>query len=317
MTIKFGEIIKDIIKALFEIISSLVYGVVLIVGGIIFFVIIISLLIPFFQLPIKTITTILFIIEFFVLLSSYYWRKIILDIFEDSINLSFSNLVIFYYVFTLSICIPIITLINYIFPFNLIINLLLLLSLLILWIIFIKDNERLFLLLIPKYYREKVGILEINWNSPEFEKFVGKELVELYLDTQKLIKIMKNKRNTFSDYSFAVFPLAKAYEGVLKKILVKTGFITKAQLEQDPNISINSYFNPMGNSKITKALRDNARDKVIPYLIYSTYAECRNQILHHDQYRDNRLKTIEEADFYARRISDAIYKAYITFKKAS
>jgi len=269
----------------------------------------------FFSLPLKTALTVSLIVELLVLLVAYSWRKKILEVIDDEIGLNYGKIVKFYEVFTLSLCIPIITFVNYLLPLSLVFNTILSLALIVVWTILLRENESLFLMLIPKSHKERVGILEINWNSPEFEKFVGKELVDLYTDTQKLIKAMRNKGNRYSDYSFTVFPLAKAYEGVLKKILVKMGFITKAQLEQDPNISINSYFNPVGNSKITKALRDKARDKMIPHVIYSTYAECRNQILHHDPYRDNRLKTIEEADFFVRRISDAINKAYTTFKK--
>jgi len=60
-------------------------------------------------------------------------------------------------------------------------------------------------------------------------------------------------------------------------------------------------------------LKDKARNKAIPYIIYSTYQECRNEILHYDSYRNNRI-TLEDADFYIRRIEDAIEKAYLTFK---
>lgn len=40
---------------------------------------------------------------------------------------------------------------------------------------------------------------------------------------------LKNGKTTFSDFSFCVFPAAKAYEGFLKKMFLDLGFITKEE----------------------------------------------------------------------------------------
>ena len=164
----------------------------------------------------------------------------------------------------------------------------------------------------------RTDLYEVQWLSKEFESFLGQDfeiLNEIYEDYFKLRIALINSKYQLSDYSCMVLPLAKAYEGVLKKILVSSGFITEADLQENPNISINKYFNPVGNNAIFKALKDQARDKAIPYIIYSTYQECRNLIFHYDPYRDNRLKSIGDADFYQRRIDDAIKKAFETFHK--
>lgn len=162
-------------------------------------------------------------------------------------------------------------------------------------------------------------LYEVQWLSREFENFLGKDfeiLNEIYNDYFRIkASLNSNSAYELSDYSCMVLPLAKAYEGVLKKILVRSGFISEADLQEDPDISINKYFNPVGNNAIFNALKDRARDKAIPYVIYSTYQECRNLIFHYDPYRDNRLKTIDDAEFYYRRITDAIKKAYETFQK--
>lgn len=186
-----------------------------------------------------------------------------------------------------------------------------------LWII----KPSLFESLLSDEYKKKNGIeLSYRWNSRDFEEFVGKDILELYEDTRKLLGYFTNQESKsstrFYDYSFIVFPFAKAYEGILKKILVEANFISEANLLEDPSLSINKYFNPVGNNKIFTSLKDKTRDKAVPFVIYSTYQECRNQIIHYDSYRDNRIKTLQEAEFYINRIFDAIEKAYKTFKKS-
>ena len=169
------------------------------------------------------------------------------------------------------------------------------------------------------FYNSELDLYEVQWLSKDFEKFLGPDfeiLYEIYNDYFSLRdRFSSEYAPNLSDYSCMVLPLAKAYEGVLKKILVRAGFINEADLQENPDISISRYFNPVGNNAIFRALKDQARDKTIPHVIYSTYQECRNLILHYDPYRDNRLKTIEDAEFYERRISDAIKKAYETFQK--
>lgn len=63
-------------------------------------------------------------------------------------------------------------------------------------------------------------------------KFLGDDLRELLNQSFLLIDILEGMgadlpggRNEFKDYSFVVFPAAKAYEGFLKKLLLYLGFI--------------------------------------------------------------------------------------------
>ena len=154
----------------------------------------------------------------------------------------------------------------------------------------------------------------IKWKSENFDTFIGKELLELYQDGCDLFTDSW-KFKTMSDYSFMLLPIAKVYEGVLKEVLVRIGLTKSADWESNPGLSVSKYFNPVGNEKIFETLQDKARDKTVPHVIYSTYQDCRNKIFHQDSFRDNRIKTVEEADFYRKRIEDAIEKAYETFIK--
>src|SRR3989344_7040920 len=51
------------------------------------------------------------------------------------------------------------------------------------------------------------------------------------------------KEALFNDYSFIVFPAAKAYEGFLKKLLFDLGFITSAQYSGE-HFRIGKSLNP-------------------------------------------------------------------------
>lgn len=166
-------------------------------------------------------------------------------------------------------------------------------------------------------YLEKYGLAyyKVKWVSKKFDLFAGEEILTLREDSLRLRYLATHYGTGLYDYSFVVLPMAKAYEGFLKKILVKIELVTELELFQNPDISINKYFNPIGNNSIFNSLRDKVRDRAIPHLIYTTYQECRNQILHYDPYGNTKLATVEDASFFLRRIEDAIVKAYDTFEE--
>lgn len=178
--------------------------------------------------------------------------------------------------------------------------------------------QRILKYIIPKQYQDEQGFFYTpRWKSWEFDNFIGEELIDLYEDSINIFKDYKKTEKglyDMSDYSFLVLPIAKVYEGVLKRVLVKTKLLKEEDLLNNPIISVGGYFNPVGNNKIFDRLKDKARDKTVPHIIYSTYQECRNNILHYDSYKDNRIKKIEDAEFYVKRIIHAIDKVYESFK---
>ena len=57
--------------------------------------------------------------------------------------------------------------------------------------------------------------------------YLDKDLQELLRESEFLISEVGKWKETFRDYSFVVFPAAKAYEGFLKKILLDMHLISK------------------------------------------------------------------------------------------
>lgn len=195
----------------------------------------------------------------------------------------------------------------------------LLLSLFLISLFLYEKNEILNIIL-PRKLKEKINLYITRWISRDFDEYIGNDLLELLEDGYRMINDFNKDKGTLSfpqvsDYSFLILPTAKAYEGILKKILINKGMLKEEGLKNNPNVNVGSFFNPLGNEAVFKILRDKARDKSIPHVIYSTYQECRNQLLHYDLYRDNRVKSIDEARFIYQRIIDAINKVYSTFIK--
>lgn len=109
-----------------------------------------------------------------------------------------------------------------------------------------------------------------------------KDLLE---ESQLLIKKVPLWTEKFTDYSFIVFPAAKAYEGFLKKVFLDRGFIT----EEDyfgKRFRIGKALNPSLEDKYRE---ESVYDKVIEFCggersladtMWATWKNCRNMIFH-------------------------------------
>ena len=58
-------------------------------------------------------------------------------------------------------------------------------------------------------------------------EYLEEDLQELLKESFLLLDKVENWETKFHDYSFIVFPAAKAYEGFLKKLFLDMGFITE------------------------------------------------------------------------------------------
>ena len=86
------------------------------------------------------------------------------------------------------------------------------------------------------------------------------------------------------DYSFIVFPAAKAYEGFLKKLFYDLGFITKQAYEGD-RFRIGRALNPnlereWRYESIYDKLIGYCRGKNLPDQLWDTWKKSRNSIFH-------------------------------------
>lgn len=95
---------------------------------------------------------------------------------------------------------------------------------------------------------------------------------------------LPNGSKVFSDYSFCVFPAAKAYEGFLKKVFLDLGFITKDDY-YGKHFRIGKALNPFLEKKYRN---ESVYDKVVQYCggkaladqLWDAWRNGRNLIFH-------------------------------------
>lgn len=115
--------------------------------------------------------------------------------------------------------------------------------------------------------------------------------IELYEREERMV-------STFSDYSFILFPVSKAYEGFLKQYLFDLGFID-AGTYADKRFRIGRALNPdvHPNRQDEYWLYDDVKRLCgveIAKQMWRTWLECRNQVFHYFPHNEKRL-TVSEA----------------------
>jgi hypothetical protein len=121
---------------------------------------------------------------------------------------------------------------------------------------------------------------------------------ELVRTTFELVAREERMQSHFDDYSFLVFPMAKAYEGFLKDFFYKTNLISK-DIYMDKRFRIGKALNP--------DIRPDRRDDEWLYSkiaqlcgvelakqLWQTWLEGRNQVFHYFPENERRL-TLEQA----------------------
>ena len=136
--------------------------------------------------------------------------------------------------------------------------------------------------------------------------YLEEDLQELLKESFLIMNILKGMgadlpgaEQKFHDYSFVVFPAAKAYEGFLKKIFFDLNFIT----EEDyfgKRFRIGKALNP---SLPQKLMREGVYNKVVKYCggmalaekMWETWKKSRNLIFHWFPNEKNAI-TLDEAE---------------------
>jgi hypothetical protein len=110
-------------------------------------------------------------------------------------------------------------------------------------------------------------------------------------------EIIKQHQFQFSDYSFIVFPFAKAYEGFLKQIFMDIHFISRLDYLSD-HFRLGKVLSPslkykLGEKSVYRKIEDSAGSEFAER-IWMTWKMGRNQVFH---YFPHNLKSIsfEEA----------------------
>lgn len=139
-----------------------------------------------------------------------------------------------------------------------------------------------------------------------FWEYLSKPQRDLLLEGNYLLNdVIRHGNYHFTDYSFLIFPYAKAYEGYLKQIFMDMGFITRldyisTHLRLGKLMSPNLRYKLGDRSLYTKL--ETVGSPQLADKVWQTWTTGRNQIFH---YYPHNLKsvTFEEAE---RAIGDII-----------
>ena len=135
---------------------------------------------------------------------------------------------------------------------------------------------------------------------------------ELVRTTLELLSREERTQSSFTDYSFIIFPMAKAYEGFLKDFFYKVGLIS-AQTYADKRFRIGKAINP----DINPTHRDEEWlyggitqmcGQELARSMWQTWLECRNQVFHYFPGEEKRL-SLGETIHHIEMIADTMNAA--------
>lgn len=121
--------------------------------------------------------------------------------------------------------------------------------------------------------------------SKPWYDYLEEDLVELLEESFELLAVVPLWKDTFHDYSFIVFPAAKAYEGFLKKLFLDLNFITSEDY-YGKHFRIGMALNPSLEERFrSESVYDKLTamfngDKTLSANLWEAWKNCRNLLFH-------------------------------------
>ncbi len=155
--------------------------------------------------------------------------------------------------------------------------------------------------------------MEANLHKKAWWDFLEEDLRELLGESHKLVDSAGTWTEKYHDYSFVVFPAAKAYEGYLKKLFLERGFITSEDY-YGKHFRIGKALNPALDRKV---FGPSVYDKVVEFCgsreladrLWDTWKDCRNILFHWFPNEQNAI-SFEEAKTRIEKIVATMDEGY-------
>lgn len=153
-----------------------------------------------------------------------------------------------------------------------------------------------------------------NLEKKPWWNYLSHDLRELLTESYILLKKVKKWNQVFHDYSFVVFPAAKAYEGFLKTLFLEMGFINKNDY-YGKRFRIGKALNPSLDPEIRE--KESVYDRIVEYCggkslsdeLWDTWKRCRNLLFHWFPKEKNAIDYGEAKERFA-KVINAIDMAY-------
>jgi len=125
----------------------------------------------------------------------------------------------------------------------------------------------------------------ISDTGKAFWQYLSQTQKDLILEGQYLMNdVIKDHAYQFKDYSFLIFPFAKAYEGFLKQLFKDVGFISRLDYISD-HLRLGKLMSPnlaekLGERSLYRKM-EAAVNREFADQVWSTWKSGRNQIFHY------------------------------------
>lgn len=172
------------------------------------------------------------------------------------------------------------------------------------WFEYLSEGERD--LVVQAYdllAREKREALRRSGSSHRARSAQGDKVAMESLAT------LSSDKGGFHDYSFVVFPMAKAFEGFLKQVFLEAGLITEATYSGD-RFRIGKSLNPAlpprarGIWWLYGPLREQCGEAV-PEELWTAWKDCRNLLFHFFPQHKHFI-TLAEAELRLTQLKEAM-----------
>lgn len=154
-------------------------------------------------------------------------------------------------------------------------------------------------------------MLSMIYDQPIWAYFSATQK-DLIREGNYLMEVTEKQGYQFKDYSFLVFPYAKAYEGYLKQLFLDIGFMNHLDYVSD-HYRIGKYLSPhMINRLEDKSIYVKIRNMVSNKLasdLWEAWKEGRNQVFHYYPHNIKRL-TFEEAKAMNEQILNVMIESF-------
>lgn len=127
--------------------------------------------------------------------------------------------------------------------------------------------------------------MDSSYTRKPWWTYIEKDVRELLLESIVLVDKVGSWKEKFDDYSFVVFPAAKAYEGFLKKMFLDLGFITKEEYF-GKRFRIGKALNPAldrekyKDERVYDMIAEYCGGESLSKVLWETWARCRNVLFH-------------------------------------
>lgn len=163
--------------------------------------------------------------------------------------------------------------------------------------------------------------MDLNLEKKLWWHYIEEDLQELLVASEFLANVVRSwggdlpsGSKVFHDYSFIVFPAAKAYEGFLKKVFLDMGFITNEDYH-GKRFRIGKALNPFLEKKFRES--DSVYDKIVSHCggkeladtLWEAWTNGRNVVFHWFP-DEKKASSFEEAENKIKQIVNAMDRAF-------